>query len=740
MTKKRTKRVQRKTRSRQKRRFVKNSQPDTRLHRTILAKLYESGVPLGINDLLAALQLSRTARSSIETSLETLILRQEIQKTGKKTFALNRNLLFDEATLEKNPRGFGFATNLSSEAIRKKLKKDPFISASRMASARHGDQVLIKITRIRRDGRPEAEVIDILKRGKNRLAGIYRSNHHHNIVVPDDPRYPFSVIVPQQPPPGLTDGDAVIVKILNQPGTADSPCGEIVKVLGNPASALVQKELVVEKFDLTNDFSFEAEQESLSIEPTPGIEQREDLRDLLHITIDGEDAKDFDDAVCVEKKRNGFRLWVSIADVGAYVTTGSRLDQEAYERGTSVYFPGSVIPMLPENLSNNLCSLLPGKDRLTVTVQLDFDRSATLKKKTFFRSVITSKQRFTYDVVKKIIIDRDPKTRSAHKRFLTPLKWAAELATGLQTKRHTRGSVRFTIPEAKISLNPDETIKTITRTESHFAHQMIEEFMLAANEAVADTFNEADRTTLFRIHETPDADKVSEFIQFAATLGITLPPSGEKHFWCNTIIRQASGTPHEYIINNLLLRTMQQARYSINNLGHFGLAAENYLHFTSPIRRYPDLVVHRQLCTIIENPQAHGRRRKIRYAPTALKEAGLFLSARERAAISAERDMVDRLKAQFMSSRIGDIFEAVVSGVSESSLYVELIDIFISGSIKLSTMSDDYYLLDEKRYRVVGDISGTTFQVGDELRVELIEVDSQRNKINFRRFTQEADN
>ena len=417
MTKKRTKRVQRKTRSRQKRRFVKTSQPDTRLHRNILTKLYLSIAPLGVNDLLAALQLPRSARSSVELSLETLILHQEIQKTGKKKFTLNRNQLFDEATLEKNPRGFGFATNLSSGVLRKKLKKDPFISASRMASARHGDRVLIKITRIRRDGRPEAEVIDILKRGKNRLAGIYRSKHHHNIVVPDDPRHPFSIILPHQPPAGLTDGDAVIVRIRNQPDSAGNPCGEILKVLGNPVSALVQKELVVEKFDLTNDFSFEAEKESLSIDPTPDIEQREDLRELVHITIDGEDAKDFDDAVCVEKKRNGFRLWVSIADVSAYVKTGSRLDQEAYERGTSVYFPGSVIPMLPVNLSNNLCSLLPGKDRLTLTARLDFDRSANLKKKTFFRSVITSKQRFTYDVVKKIIIDKDPKTRSAHKRF-----------------------------------------------------------------------------------------------------------------------------------------------------------------------------------------------------------------------------------------------------------------------------------------------------------------------------------
>ncbi len=269
---------------------------------------------------------------------------------------------------------------------------------------------------------------------------------------------------------------------------------------------------------------------------TLGPEEREDLRELLHITIDGEDAKDFDDAVCVEKKRNGFCLWVSIADVGAYVRPGSRLDLEAYERGTSVYFPGTVIPMLPENLSNNLCSLLPNKDRLAVTVVLDFDRSANLKHKRILRSIIRSSQRFTYDIVKDIIIEKDPAMRKAHKAFLTPLKWASELARALRAKRMERGSIRFSIPEAAISLNPDGTVKSITKTETHFAHQMIEEFMLAANEAVADTFIEAARKTLFRVHEKPDPEKVSDFVQFAATLGFTLAHSEKNPAWFNEVI------------------------------------------------------------------------------------------------------------------------------------------------------------------------------------------------------------
>ncbi len=736
MGKKRTSRRPGKNKTRRSKRDEDRTFSGNRLNRDILARLYLENKPLTINDLIVSLKLPRSARSTIEAALVELSRHGEIFQAGRNTFSLGRNLLFVEATIEKNPRGFGFATDLFFREQKKTFKKDPFLAAAKMASARHGDRVLIQVFNVRRDGRPEAEVIYIISRGKSRLAGFYQSDHHHGIVHPEDPRYPFSITVSRPFQTTVNDGDAVIVKLDEQQESAGKTSGEIIRVLGDPASVAVQAELVAEKFELITTFSPEAEKESSVTRPTPGFDNREDLRDLLHITIDGPDAKDFDDAVCVQKKRHGFRLWVSIADVGAYVRPGSRLDLEAYEHGTSVYFPGTVIPMLPGNLSDNLCSLLPDKDRPAITVMLDFDRAGNLRNKNYVRSVIRSRQRFTYDTVKDITIDKDPEVRKAHRAFLTPLKWASELARELQARRTERGSIKFSIPEPAISLNDDGTLKAITRSKTHFAHQIIEEFMLAANEAVAETFAQTREKTLFRIHEKPDPEKISDFIRFAATLGFTLTHPDKSPSWYNEIIDRVAGTPHEYIINTLLLRTMQQARYSVDNAGHFGLAADNYLHFTSPIRRYPDLVVHRQLCRLIDAAPSHTQRKETRGAPAPLKEAGPFLSAKERTAIDAERDMTERLKIQFMSTQIGKPFKAVISGVSESSLYIELVDTFVSGIINLSTMTDDYYLHDERRHRVVGDISGNTFQIGQLLPVELLAVDTRMNKIFFKHLDQ----
>ncbi len=732
MGRKRTSRHPGKNKTRRTKRKEDRSFSGNRLNRDILVRLYLENRPLTISDLLVSLKLPRSARSAAEAAVVELSRHGDIFKAGRNTFSLGRSLLFVEATIEKNPRGFGFASDLFFREHEQIFKKDPFIAAAKMGSARHGDRVLIRVFNVRRDGRPEAEVIHIISRGKSRLAGFYQSDHLHGIVHPEDPRYPHSIVVSQPVQVPVNDGDAVIVKLVEQQDSAGRMSGEIIKVLGDPASVAVQADLVAEKFELITVFSPEAEQESAVARPTPGFDSREDLRELLHITIDGPDAKDFDDAVCVQKTPHGFRLWVSIADVGAYVRPGSRLDLEAYERGTSVYFPGTVIPMLPENLSDNLCSLLPDKERLAVTVRLDFDRAGNLRNKNYSRSIIKSRQRFTYDTVKEIIVDKDPEARKNHSAFLTPLNWASELARELQTRRTERGSIKFSIPEPAISLNNDGTLKAITRSKTHFAHQIIEEFMLAANEAVAETFAQAREKTLFRIHEKPDPEKISDFIRFAATLGFTVKQPDKSLSWYNEMIDRVAGTPHEYIINTLLLRTMQQARYSVDNAGHFGLAADNYLHFTSPIRRYPDLVVHRQLCRLIEATPSHSQKKETRSAPAPLKEAGQFLSTKERTAIDAERDMTERLKIQFMSTQIGKPFEAVISGVSETSLYIELIDTFVNGIINLSTMTDDYYLYDERRHRVVGDISGNTFQIGQLLPVELLAVDTRSNKIFFK--------
>ena len=488
--------------------------------------------------------------------------------------------------------------------------------------------------------------------------------------------------------------------------------------------------LVIEKHALPYEFSPEALAEAMAYSDDVGNEEtREDLRKIPHVTIDGETAKDFDDAISVTKTRKGYRLYVSIADVSHFVKPGSQLDKEAYERGTSIYFPGRVIPMLPENLSNNLCSLIPDKDRLAFTAILDFDREGNLLGKDFCKSIIRSHKRFTYNTVQKIIIDNDKDIRKENKEFLTPLKWAQELAEQLQLKREKRGSIGFNLPEPYITLEADGKIAGITRSDRFFAHQLIEEFMLAANEAVAATFTESGAPALYRIHEIPSPEKVEEFVTFAKTLDLHLPKHEATPAWFAEVLKMVKGTPKEYIFNNLLLRTMQQARYSPENKEHFGLAATDYTHFTSPIRRYPDLHVHRRLMHLIRQKKSGLKLR----APSKeqLIQAGTFLSARERTAITAERDINDRLKIFFMEKYIGDSFEAIISGVTSSALFIEITEPFVNGSIAIEELKSDYFLHDSKRHRLIGDTSMKTYQMGDTISVKLVSVDKQRKRLNF---------
>lgn len=550
------------------------------------------------------------------------------------------------------------------------------------------------------------------------------------MVYPDDSRFPFVIRIDNYNDLTPQDGDAVFVQFTREHRPVRILSGKILEVLGSPDNIDTQMRLVVEKFTLPHDFSPETLQEAADLmENFTRLTDREDLRTTDHVTIDGETAKDFDDAICVVKSRKGYRLYVSIADVSHYVTPGSAIDRDAYARGTSIYFPGRVIPMLPEKLSNDLCSLVPGKDRFTVTAILDFDRSGMLQKKHFTRSVICSRNRFTYTTVRKILVDKDPVVRSEHKSFLTQLKWAEELAMALQARRRDRGSIDFNVPEPEFALTDTGRIASIGRAERNFAHQLIEEFMLAANEAVATLFTEKAVPAIYRVHEPPDPLKIDEFVTFARTLDIHLPPAEPNSTWFAQALNLCRESPYEYIVNNLMLRSMKQAQYSSGNVGHFGLASSDYTHFTSPIRRYPDLMVHR---TVVKLCQLSGERKIQSREHIPLKEAGEFLSARERTAITAERDIHERLKIMYMKDHIGESFDAVISGVNEAALFIEIQDMCISGSIAVDQLKDDYYLLDAKNHRLFGEISAKTYRIGDRLRVTLYDVDSYRKRLNFK--------
>jgi len=710
-------------------------EPPVSIESDVLAFLYQHGVPATISDLMAG--LGHAEKTDLEPAIYRLIADKLVRKSGKREYSLCRHAPLYEAVLEQNPRGFGFGAHCTSTVEAPALKRDPFISASRMRLARQGDRILIQVHRTRSDERPEASVIKILARGTERLAGFFVRDRTGGHVVPEDIRFPFTISVDIGKYPDIGDGEVVIVRIDESDQSYRNVRGVILEVLGPADSIDVQMRLVIEKFRLPHVFSDQTIRETAAlteeITPEPG---REDLRDILHVTIDGETAQDFDDAIAVIKTKSGFRLYVSIADVSHFVPAGSAIDHDAYERGTSIYFPGRVIPMLPEKLSNNLCSLVPDQDRLTLTAILTFDRQGTLKDKRLVRSIIRSRQRFTYTIVRKILIDQDKETRNAFKPFLTPLKWAGELARALHQKRRDRGALGFTLPEADIELEEDGRIKAIRRAEHNFAHQLIEELMLAANEAVAATFTEQQRVCLYRIHELPSPEKVEEFSIFAKTLGLQLPKVENTPHWFARVLELCSGSPKEYIVNNLLLRTMQQARYSPDNAGHFGLAATDYTHFTSPIRRYPDLMVHREVCRIVNlQPDRETFHRK----HSTLKEAGDFLSARERTAISAEREITDRLKLIFMEKHIGETFDAVISGVTDSLLFVELLQLFVSGAVAVEDMEGEHFFHDPRHHRLTGEISRKVYQIGNLVRVTLVDVDRSRKRINFKLASDKED-
>ena len=674
-----------------------------------------------INEGGKAKDLAKTVDSLLHEGL--------ITKSSKRLYKISRSAPVYEGQLIQHPKGFGFVSPVQQYGKSASFARDPFISQSAMGSAQHGDRVLIRVLRTRKDLRPEAVVLQITAHGSDRIAGIFKQDRHTAMVFPDDLRFPFTIKIDDYNGCNPQDGDAVIVQFTREQRPARIVSGKILEVLGGSDKIDTQMRLVIEKFELPHIFSMEVQQEvaklSSCIEPE---ENREDLRQTAHVTIDGETAKDFDDAICVIKTRQGFRLHVSIADVSYFVAPGSAIDQEAYARGTSIYFPGRAIPMLPERLSNDLCSLVPGKDRLTVSAILDFDRSGILQSKRLTRSVICSKQRFTYTIVKQILIDKDPAVRKLYKGFLTQLKWAQELAVALQQKRRQRGSIDFNLPEAEFTLNDAGEVSAITRIERNFAHQLIEEFMLAANEAVAELTTASLVPALYRVHETPDPVKTEEFITFAKTLGLHLPPHEDSSAWFAKVLNICKDTKYEYIINNLLLRSMKQAQYAAENIGHFGLASSDYTHFTSPIRRYPDLIVHRTLLRLLQNPV---RKKTPQIAKQSFKDAGEFLSARERTAIMAERDMQERLKIHYMQKHLGDSFDAIISGVNDSALFLEIPTHCISGSIAVDRLTDDCYLLDAKNHRLFGEITAKTYRIGDTLRVTLTDVDYPRRRLNF---------
>jgi ribonuclease R len=591
---------------------------------------------------------------------------------------------------------------------------------------------MVRVERRPRGG-VEAHVVQILNHAQKRLIGTYNEFDGRGYVVPMDPRVAGAI---ELKPTGLKarKGQVIAAEIVRYASALSPAQANLARVIGDPDDPEVQVQSIVFRYGFSTSFPPEVEHEANQC-PAPiaavDIAARTDLRELPIVTIDGERARDFDDAVFVRKRNGRYELFVSIADVAYYVKPDGALDREAYGRGTSVYFPDRAIPMLPEALSNGLCSLKPDEDRLTKTACLEIDGKGRVVRSRFFNSVIRSHQRMTYTDVARILVYADGETIARYRPFVDQFKLMEDLALLLNETRKARGNLDFDLPEAEIILDLQGMPENIVRAERNIAHRIIEEFMIAANEAVARHLTEKEFPLLYRVHEGPDREALEALAPFLLSLGYRLPLSKEKvtPLEIQHLLEACRGKPEERVINRVLLRSMKQAVYQPENIGHFGLASLCYTHFTSPIRRYPDLTVHRMLDRAMaeEKLKPKDRHELLSY----LVEAGKQTSERERTAMDAEREMVDLKKAQFMMDKLGETFTGFITSLANFGFFVELDAYFVEGLVKLSSLTDDDYYYYEKEYVVKGHRHGRKFRLGDNVRVKVARINAFRSEIDF---------
>ncbi|HEX4229751.1 MAG TPA: ribonuclease R [Bryobacteraceae bacterium] len=657
------------------------------------------------------------------------------------------------------------------------VEGDVFLPRDEAAKGMHGDRVLVHVIRIEHNGRADGEVVRILRRAHVTVVGEFRVRKRGNFVVPSDERIQQWIEIPEgmelplrkqtanrvgaitRQPTSVEDLDGMIVdvEILDFPDGDDRPVGRVIEVLGRPGDFGVDVEIVIRKHHLPHEFPPDVLEQARSISSeidSAEIAGRRDFRSFDIVTIDGETARDFDDAVWVEKLPNGnFTLQVHIADVSHYVAPGTPIDREAQLRGTSVYFPDRAVPMLPIELSTGICSLLPHEDRLVLSAVLEIDPQGAIVSQEFTPGVIRSVERMTYTNVYRVL-EGDAAMREHYAKLAGRFELMRDLALILNRKRTRRGSIDFDMPEANIEFDPEGQMSGISRAERNVAHRLIEEFMLAANEAVAGHLEAAGIPSLFRIHERPDAKRVMDFeeiaVHFGYSLGIgAIPvkrfpvtqkrrdgrkvrkdivlPSGEADVSSRSyqrLIAKIAGTPEERILSYLMLRSLKQARYSNVNEGHFALAASAYTHFTSPIRRYPDLVVHRILKHYLKTKQPL-------LEDPELREIGEDTSFTERRAAEAERELIERKKVAFMEDSVGDEFDALIISTTKFGFFVELTDLFIEGLVPMETLPGDRYSYHENGRKIIGERSRRTFSIGDQVRVRLDRADTVERKLQF---------
>lgn len=688
--------------------------------------------------LFAALEREfggRHIKRELKNLLEDMVEDGEVIRLKGNSYTLPGKIKTIQGRISVHRDGYGFVTPEGGG-------EDIFIPSKFLKGALHGDLVEASSSPSRMGGNKlDGRVMAVVEHATSRIVGRYEETKRGAVVIPDDQRLNLVVSVPAKGRGKAEDGHQVVAEMTSYPAGGRPAEGKIVEVLGWPDDPEVEVQSVIRRFDLPHIFAPEvlAEAEGIAAAVSPAdLRGRIDLRPMPTVTIDGETARDFDDAVSLRREGQNFRLWVLIADVSHYVGKDTELDREAYLRGTSVYFPDRCIPMLPERLSNGICSLNPGVDRLTMTAEILFDRSGTMLESAFYPSVIKSAARLTYTIVKQIIVDGDPELADKYRSVSPMLLEMKELALILMEMRKKRGSIDFDLPEPEIIIGLTGQTEGIIRAERNLAHQLIEEFMLAANEAVARYITSRDIPFLYRVHENPDPIKLQTFQEFVYGFGyeFKLVEERVKPSELQRLLAQADGRPEERMINYSLLRCMRQARYSADNVGHFGLASDCYCHFTSPIRRYPDLVVHRILKAALASTAEKGREGKrasgqLAIATERLEEVAEHTSKRERVAMEAERDVVEMKKLQYMQQHVGEKFDGYITGVTNFGFFVELEELFVEGLVHISTLNDDMYTHAEKQHSLIGRRSGTVFRIGDAAQVIVTSVSPGTRRIEF---------
>lgn len=688
----------------------------------ILDLLTEAGGPVDADEFAARLGIEAEETDAFNIRLRAMQRDGQIMLNRRGALCLPEKIEVKSGRVEGHADGFGFF-------IPDDHSGDMFLQEKEMRGVLHGDRVMVREHGVDRRGRKEGKVVEVLEHANSSLVGRLYRERGYQWVVAENKRISQDILIPDHADLGASSGQVVMVEIVEQPTKHAPPVGRVVQILGNYADPGMEIEIALRKHDLPHEFSPAVQAQARKL--PKGVTRkdlaadaglaREDIRDLPLVTIDGEDARDFDDAVYCQPEGRGFRLWVAIADVSHYVKPGSVLDQDAYDRGNSVYFPRRVIPMLPEELSNGLCSLNPEVDRLCMVCEMEISSFGNIKKYRFYPAVMHSKARLTYNQVWDWLSSGEA---PAEQEWVMPyLQALYRLFKVLLKARFKRGAIDFETLETKMLFDEHDKIERIVPSARNDAHRLIEECMLAANVCASEFLQKRKHAALYRVHEGPTPDKLKALQEFLAEFGFFLTGGDDPHAKDYAeLLAKIKGRPDEQLLQTVLLRSLRQAIYSPENVGHFGLAYEAYTHFTSPIRRYPDLLVHRAIKSCLKGET---------YDPGNWEDIGLHCSMTERRADDATRDVVSWLKCYYMQDKINEEFDGVISAVVSFGVFVALNEVFVEGLVHVTELGQDYYHFDSARHQMLGERTGRRFRLGDKVRIRVVRVDIETSRIDF---------